>query len=478
MSEPKESEAGDAPEAETEGGAQSAEPSEGAETEAEATGTEAEAADAPAAPKKKKKRAREATEPETIRDRNERVRAEAADKRRARREREQGSAPKRNLDASEMMDDALARSTHAAAGFLRSHFNKVQWLLVAGLAGWIAYEVYDWRRSQQAEKATTALFKALSAENGRVAGAEREQPEGKGELEDTRRGFASDEERLKTAKSEYLLASGVAGPASSVLAELGAAGTAYDLGQYKDAQAAYERVKQHPAYKTDSDIKGRTLEGLGMALEAQKDEPGALKSFHEMANLDSANLSALGLYHEARLLQQQGKRDEAIKKLEKAGEKLVALKETPAALAYLRLSVLKLYEALDPNKARELHMKLLPGDLLKQLQAKQPGLFPPGGAAPAPLPLPAPEAPAPEAPAPEAPAPAPEALTPAPEAPAPAAPAPKPPAPAPKAPAPKAAVPAPATPAPAAPTPAPEAPAAPAPAPAPAPAAPAPTEAP
>src|SRR6185369_9339886 len=83
------------------------------------------------APKKKKKKAREQSEPENIRDRNARVRAEAADKRRARREREQGASPRRNLDASEVMDDALARSTHAAANFLTKHFNKVQWVIMA-----------------------------------------------------------------------------------------------------------------------------------------------------------------------------------------------------------------------------------------------------------------------------------------------------------------------------------------------------------
>ena len=65
-----------------------------------------------------------------------------------------------------MVDDALARSTHAAAGFLRAHFNKVQWVIMIGLVGWIGWEVYSWRHERDAEKATNALFKALSAETG------------------------------------------------------------------------------------------------------------------------------------------------------------------------------------------------------------------------------------------------------------------------------------------------------------------------
>jgi tetratricopeptide (TPR) repeat protein len=414
VSETKETEAGEKPQAEaeisqTEASEAEAETSQTEASEAEGEAEAASSADAPAAaPKKKKKRAREASEPETIRDRNERVRAEAAEKRRARREREQGGAPRRNLDASEMMDDALARSTHAAAGFLRSHFNKVQWVIMLGLVGWIGWEVYSWRHAREAEKSTNALFKALSAETGRVGDA---PPEGeKGDLPDTRRSFANNEARLKAAKSEYVLASSEATGASKVLADLGAAGADYDLGQYKEAQAAYERVKQHKAFSTDTDIKGRTLEGLGMALEAQKNEEGALKAFHELSNLDVANFAALGFYHQARILNAQGKREEALKKLAKAGEKLVLLKDTPAVIGYLRVSVMELYEALDSAKARELQMKLLPGDLFKQLQSKQPGALP-GSALPAPAPVEDAPLPTPgplnDAPTPEAPAPAP-----------------------------------------------------------------------
>ena len=419
MSESKETEPGKGAPEETE-----------TETEAEAaagTGTETEAeadadaeGEAEAKPeKKKKKKARDASEPETVRDRNERVRAEAAEKRRARREREQvAAAPRRNLDASEMMDDALARSTHAAAGFLRRHFNKVQWAIVIGLAGWIAWEVYSWRHTRQAEKATDALFKALAAETGKVtAGSEP------GEVEegDTRPSFATDEARLKAAQKAYQLASSVADSASGVLVDLGAAGVAYDLGQYKEAQAAYEKVKQYPAFGTDNDIRGRTLEGLGMSLEAQKKDDAALKVFKELSSMDAANFSALGSYHQARLLKAQGKNEDAVKLLDKATEKLVLLKDTPAAIKYVRVSILELLEGLDPKKARELQQKLLPADILKQMQdsAKKAGVNLGG---PTPMPV-MPATPIEEAPAlPEQASPGPlrdDAPTPEPPSPAP-----------------------------------------------------------
>jgi tetratricopeptide (TPR) repeat protein len=385
VSETKETQSGDEAQAESQ--------SEAAEASVEATNddasdaqadSEAEASAAEAgegsAPKKKKKKARESDEPENIRDRNARVRAEAAEKRRARREREQGGAPKRNLDASEVMDDALARSTHAAASFLTKHFNKVQWVIMAGLVGWIGYEVYSWRHNKTAEKATDAIFKALSAETGKV-GADSADVADRGGPTDVRRSFATDEERLKAAKTEYLAASGSVGDKASVLADLGAAGTAYDLGLFKDAQASFEKVTRHPAYATDRDIKGRTLEGLAMAIEAQKNEDQALKVFRELSNMDVANFSALGLYHQARILKGQGKNEEALKLLDKAGEKLVPLKETPAVIKYIGTQVVELMETLDPKKAKELTDKLMSTEARKRMEESKAlgGLGGPGG---------------------------------------------------------------------------------------------------
>ncbi len=423
MSETKDTGSGDEAQADTEAVAAEASQDEVVSSEqADTEGADAEASEAEAeaevgaspAPKKKKKKARESAEPENIRDRNARVRADAADKRRARREREEGTAPRRNLDAGEVMDDALARSTHAAANFLTKHFNKVQWVIMAGLVGWIGYEVYSWRHARTTEKATDSIFKALSAETGKVGADEPNMGDDRGAPTDARRSFPTDEARLKAAKSEYVLASGSGSQGTAVLADLGLAGVAYDMGQYKDAQAAFEKVKQHPAFATDNDIKGRTLEGLGMALEAQKNEDAALKTFRELSNMDGANFSALGFYHQARILKSQGKTEDALKLLDKAGEKLATLKETPAVIKYLGGQVLELLELLDPKKAKDLGEKLMSTEAKKASEAT--AVTGPGGQKISaelqkriqemmdkqkqgqPIPMPGPVAPAPDAP--------------------------------------------------------------------------------
>jgi hypothetical protein len=137
------------------------------------------------------------------------------------------------------------------------------------------------------------------------------------------------------------------------------------------------------------------------------------------------------MYHQARMLKAQGKNDDALKLLDKAGQKLETLKDTPAAIRYLGSVVLELLQSLDPAKATALGDKLMtPEEQVKKLTANMPGgqnlspeaqkklmellskqkgapapgapAVPPG--APAPMPGPV-QAPAPEAPQ-DAPAPA------------------------------------------------------------------------
>jgi tetratricopeptide (TPR) repeat protein len=114
-----------------------------------------------------------------------------------------------------------------------------------------------------------------------------------------------------------------------------------------------------------------------MSLEAQKKDDLALKTFHELQNMDSANFSALGLYHQARILKAQGKPDDALKMLEKAGEKLVTLKETPALIKYIGSQVLEMMESIDAKKAKELSEKLMSTEAKKAAEAA--ALSGPGG---------------------------------------------------------------------------------------------------
>ena len=99
-----------------------AEPSESERPEAgpEGEGPEGEGPDAA-----------EAAEPQ-----NRRARRTAAAQARKARVRERREAEAVGLDAQEMLDDALVRSTDTAGKWLRNNSTTLQWAVVLGIAGW------------------------------------------------------------------------------------------------------------------------------------------------------------------------------------------------------------------------------------------------------------------------------------------------------------------------------------------------------
>jgi Tfp pilus assembly protein PilF len=420
-------------------------PAEDDEDEAAADRVRAEAAAAP--PKKKKKKraadAEDADDPSQIRDRNKRLRAEAARKRRAKRERERGGAAAQGLDASELVDDALARGSHAATKWVRNNFGLLQWGLLLVVAGVIGWQIYAWRTKRSLEKNSDELFAAVEAETGLVGAPPSEDP-----TFNPKRTFATHAERLKAAEEEYRSAAkALAGKGPGILAEFGLAGVLYDQGKYDEALQNYESVLGSPLAKHDADVRFRAIEGVGLCREAKGDAPGAEKAFKELEAADSPGFVALALFHQARLAYAAGKKDKVKELLKKSKEKAETDKSPFATASYLERASRELLAAVDPTVARApssqyspeqmdaLKEQIMndPSKLKKMLEDMQknvkdmtkelpgPGDVPaPPGAPPGPPPgaptgQPSPQAP-PPAPTPPAPAPAP---TPPPPAPAP-----------------------------------------------------------
>ena len=247
---------------------------------------------------------------EAIRDKNRRIREEAAAKRRDKREGEKVARRPTlgQLEASEIMDDALARTTHAVTGWVRRHFTIVQWGVVALLVGGIGWQIYAHHRDKVEGRTTDSLFAGVAAELSRVGDAPAEMDQQTG-LTDSRPTHKSQEERLRAAEEAYKKVS--EGDTARALAKLGLAGVLYDQGKYKEALAEYRAIKDGPLAQKDTDVRARATEGVGLAQEALKEVDAALKTFRELENLDSAPLSALGLYHQARLEKQKGETDKA-----------------------------------------------------------------------------------------------------------------------------------------------------------------------
>jgi tetratricopeptide (TPR) repeat protein len=389
--EEEESEAGDEAETSDDAG-DDAEESESEGTDAdegdgggEAEAEEEERAAAPAKPEKKKKKRAGPSKTETkrakqeeksatanIRDRNKRLREQAAAKRRSRRDRERDSAVAQGLDASEMVDDVVARGTHRLVQFGRKHFNIIQWVLVLGIAGGIGWSIFSWRTKKTTAKSSDALMVGVDAELGRVATEAPGDPQA-GKL-DPRPTFTTEEERLKAAEKGYEAAATQSpGSGTAILAKLGEAGIAYDQGKFDDAKAAYESVLGSELAKHDADVKLRALEGVGLCLEAKGDADGALKSFTELEKSDEPGFGALGMFHQARVLLNKGEKDKAKDLLAKVSEKL-AKEKTLYQGAYIERASKDLMAIIDPASAPATATSFTPEqlDALKEQITKDP----------------------------------------------------------------------------------------------------------
>jgi len=309
-------------------------------------------AEAGPAPEPKKKKAKAAAS-ESVKDRNQRIREEAAARRRNRREQErQRAAPARNLDASEIVDDALARGTHNLGLLLRKHFNKIQWAAALIVVGGIGYKIYDVRRERTVGENSDKLLAAVAAERARVGEGEA-KPDAYSGLEDTRKTFATEEARLKAAADAYKTAAATGGT-TATLARLGEAGILYDQGKYKEALKAYQDVRGSELAGKDEDVKGRAIEGIGLSHEGLGELDAALKSFRELENSGITGFAPLGQFHQARLLRAKGENDKAKELIKKVVDKLAEKDKDRAPgmpPSYLQSAARELYAELDPEAA-------------------------------------------------------------------------------------------------------------------------------
>jgi predicted negative regulator of RcsB-dependent stress response len=311
---------------------------------------------APAAPKKKKKKRDLSAEPEPSRDRNKRLREEMVGGRRVK----PGAAPARNLEAGEIVDDALARTTQAAGAWLKKNANAVQWVVIVCLVGWVGYAIYNYRAGRASEQASAKLSTAIRAEGARI-GTDETKPDPQTGLVETRPSFATEEARLKAAEQQYRAIADGGSTSAATFAKLGLASVLYDQGKFADAKTAYQAVKDSKLATQDVAVKGRALEGIGISLEAAGDKDGALKAFGELSNIDALGFNALGAYHQARLSYSAGNTDKAKEYLKDAQKRLDTLagtdskdKDKKPSLAggntgYLQQSVRDLQRHVDPS---------------------------------------------------------------------------------------------------------------------------------
>ena len=271
-----------------------------------------------------------------IRDRNARLRASAVADRQSKRERDRArmAATAAGLDASERLDDIFVRSTHAVTLWIRSNFRWLQWAIVASVVMMFGVQGLRYYQRQLALTSTDSLMSGEMAQSGTVGDDEESKsiPE---ELRrwDNRPMFADVEQRLAAAEKDYSATIDKFGKTGAGdYARLQLAGIKYDQKAFDRGLNLYRQVRMGKLAQDDLEVRGRAIEGAGFCLEAKSDLEGALKSFRELSNLEgSLEFTVLGLYHQARILLAQGKRDLAKELLLKAQKRLGDDKDSIAA---------------------------------------------------------------------------------------------------------------------------------------------------
>ncbi len=271
-----------------------------------------------------------------IRDRNARLRAQAAEERRAKREREKAPvAVPLGLDASERMDDIFVRSTHAAAGWLRNNFRWLQWVVIGGVVFGFGVQGYRYSAKSKAAESADALAIGLVAEGATVRPASTDENKSDnpelGQI-DPRPVYDSEQARFAAAEQGYRKAIATYGKTGAGwLSRLGLAGVLYDQQKWDEALEQYRAVRASELVKTDPDALGRCLEGIGLSLEGKGDQEGSLQAFRELTNQEgSPSLATLGLFHQARILLSQGHKEKAKELATKAKERLDKESQAPS----------------------------------------------------------------------------------------------------------------------------------------------------
>ncbi len=291
-----------------------------------------------------------------IRDRNQRVREQAAQKRDASRQTKSRSSKATGLGTTEMVDDALTRSTHAAIGFTKKHFNVLQWVVLGGIATAVGTHLYSHRRDGQLEAASDVMANALRVENGRIGDTGERGPDKMTGLADVQPSFGTEAERGKAMSRAYELAKAqAANQGAAVLAEMGQAAAAFNAHKWSEAARLYANVKASDIAAEDTDLKARALLGISQAKEGLADREGALKPLRELENMGVSRFVPVAQYHQARMLYAKGQAEKAKPLLEKALKKLEA--DKPSADAYappseLESSVRALLTLIDPTQAQ------------------------------------------------------------------------------------------------------------------------------
>ncbi len=243
---------------------------------------------------------------------NRRARRAAAARARKQRVKEREEAQAIGLDAQEMIDDALVRSTDTATKWLKKNANVLQWIFVGGITIWAGWGLYGWQKARSEASSSDKIAKAAAAQFGKVG--QDEKKDDNPQIVDPTPVYADDKARLEAAKTAYETAlKGASNDGAGLYARLALASVLIEQGKLDEAKAEYDRVLAAKFTEKDAALAAQAREGLAQLAEAKGDKAGALALYEQIAASNLGGTSELAQYNQARLLHALDRTDDAKK---------------------------------------------------------------------------------------------------------------------------------------------------------------------
>ncbi len=228
--------------------------------------------------------------------------------------------------------DAFQKAGAEARGWIGQH-EKTVVLLVGALVlvgGGVGLASFLSTRGE--ERAGRALSEALKVMERPV------QAQGLPEPGNDAAPFKSEKEKAEAVQKALVqFRTEYKGSRAAATAALPLAQAEYKLGNYDQALGSYQEYVKHAS--PDEPLRATALEGTGYAYEAKGQLNEAMAAFEQLARENKTEfLNAMGLYHQARILIQQNKKEEAARRLSEIPD--AAPDSAAARMAKERLAVL------------------------------------------------------------------------------------------------------------------------------------------
>lgn len=255
------------------------------------------------------------------------------------------------LEAGEMVDDALARGWASTTKWLRGNLQTIQWVIAAGLIGVAGFVGYTYFTEKKLGGAGGLLASGAAAEAAYVLPEDKRAEEDK-ELDPTMVFKTADERSDKALAAYREVEQKFAGSGAAILARLGEAGVLLDKREWDKAIEAFDAVLKTPLAAADPDVKGRAIEGLGLSKEGKGDADGAMSDFKRLETIDARGYKELSQYHQARLLLAKGTEEDKAKAkdlLKAAYDKIKEPSLDKKPMPYLEKSLEQALRNIDPS---------------------------------------------------------------------------------------------------------------------------------